>query len=239
MRSTKTYKEIFAKQSILRVCTHAAFIGLFIFMFVKTIIGIVDLANGTPDDRLYSYIAMLAVLAAPYLVELIFKWRFSDFLLTFYVIYVLLAGILGGSLRFYDNYPGFDKFVHGVFGYVGCMIGLFAVSKLGGYDKMSPFLNGLVIFAISMALAAMWEIFEYTGDLVFGATWQGEYLTTTDGQTVVDKTDTMLDMVSHFFGSLVFIVHFLIHKATGKNLLMGSMIKDFAPEATNDAAAAS
>ena len=100
----------------------------------------------------------------------------------------------------------------------------------------------------------MWELVEFFADMFFGQTSQGavsEEITQTiaaQGYTgvranwetlkYVSVMDTDLDMLCHAGGSIVFCLHYLLHALTGKNLGMGSLVRDIRGEEMNRRAAA-
>lgn len=221
----KTPYEIYAKPSKLRivdiVISAVVFIGLWVMFFIA-LAGVWD-----PYDRKFSYIACALLMLAPFIVEMIFGIKIGDFILTFYIAYALFAGVLCSGFAFYKIVPEFDKVAHSLFGYVGCLIGLLAVCKLSDYNRQNPLLVVIVCFAVSLACGACWEIMEFTADLLFNQTAQGVPVETVDGALVVDKLDTMLDLICNFCGAIVFIIHYVIHVTTKRNLLMGSIIRDF------------
>lgn len=201
----------------------AASAALFIWAVVMLII---ILVQGDINNRLVSILGAFALLTVPYILELVFRFRFSDFIITFYITYVFFASILGNVMYFYATYPGYDKVMHSLFGYVGCMVGLFALCKLEKNNDLHPVTVAIMCFAVSMALGALWEIAEFFGDNVLGQIAQVPiYLE--DGTKITPVTDTMLDIICNFGGALIFVTHYIIHRCTKKNLLMGSIINDF------------
>lgn len=220
----KTPNEIFSHPSKLRIANMVVaaivFVGLWVMFFIA-LAGIWD-----PYDRKFAYVACSLLMIAPFMVELIFGVKISDFVLTFFIAYALFAGVLCSGFAFYKIVPEFDKVAHSLFGYVGCIIGLLIVCKLSDYNRQSPLLVILVCFAASLACGACWEIMEFASDLLFNQTAQGVPVETVDGAIVVDRLDTMLDIICNFCGAVVFVVHYVIHIATKRNLIMGSIIKD-------------
>ena len=169
-------------------------------------------------DNTFQVTRNLSVIAlAPliYVLELIFKRRVSDFVLTFYNIYIFLGSFLGTVINFYLILPHYDDFMHTLFGYVGCIIGLYILIKLSNYKNMSMIFVMIMTMFVSMGCASFWKIGEYFCDKVFGASAQG------------GLDDTMWDIIDTLIGSIVFQIHFLIHKNTDKNLIMGNIIEDF------------
>ena len=221
----KSLKQIFSRPNIIRVVNMIvcgiAFAALWIAFFL-TLAGVIE----DPYNRMFSYAACSLLMLAPFIIEMIFGIKLSDFILTFFVLYALLAGVLGAGFALYRIVPYFDKAVHTLFGYVGCIVGLLIVCKLSDYKRLNPLFVVIVCFAVSLACGACWEIMEFTADMFFGQTAQGLPVTTVDGKTVVDRLDTMLDIICNFCGAILFIIHYIVHVLTRRNLVMGSIIRD-------------
>lgn len=225
-RGRKTPKEIFSHPSKLRLANIVVCAAVFVLlwvMFALVSAGVVP----DPYDRRFSYVVTSLLMLAPWLIELIFGIRLSDFVLTFGVAYALVAGVVCSSFALYKIVPNFDKVVHFAFGYVGSLVGLLIVCKLANIRELRPVFVAVVCFAVSMACGAVWEIMEFVTDLLFAQTAQGMPVETVTGEFVTPRDDTMLDIVCNFGGALVYLIHYVIHRATGRSLLIGAMVEDF------------
>lgn len=214
-----------AGSKALRIVNLCLGLGLFVFSLCFMIY---VLAVGDPDKRLLPCVGMVVVSIAPLALELIFRFKFSNFVLLFVYIYVFFAGILGCLFMWYEKtagnaYFGYDKIIHWLFGYVGSIAGLFIICKLGDYDRVRPATVVLFCFAVSMACGACWEIIEFTVDRLFAAEAQG--IPGPSGYP--DVLDTMGDVIANFIGAIIFAAHYIIYRASKKNLLMGSFVSDF------------
>lgn len=221
----KSPQEIFSLPSKLRVAMMIVcgltFVLLWVAFFL-TLGGIMP----DPHNRMFTYAMTSLLMLAPYIIEMAFGVKFSDFILTFFVVYAFLAAVLGAAFALYQTVPYFDKAIHALFGYVGCVVGLLVVCKLSDYDKLTPFFVATVCFAVSLACGAVWEILEFSADIFFGQTAQGKPVDLAGGGTGVLRDDTMLDIVCNFCGAVVFIIHYVIHVMSRRNLVMGSIIRD-------------
>lgn len=203
----------------LRIFNYIFAAALFLFILVYMII---QLTKGDPENRFFSCISLMGVVIVPFILELIFRFRFSNFTLIFIYTYILFAGVIGSVLYVYKHLPGYDKVVHFIMGYCGAIAGLYIIIKLKDYDKMKVLSLILFFFAFSMAIGGVWEIGEFFGSLYLNQQAQGAPI---DG--VIPVYDTMWDIVADCGGAILFCLHFLIHRLTNKNLGLGSVIKDF------------
>lgn len=223
----KKFAEMNKNEKIFRIVNIIIPILLSLVSIIKLI---TILASGAdPDNRFLACFGVAVLPFVPLLLELLFKFRLSNFMQIFFFVYIFFAAVLGNVFYFYKylEFMHYDKIMHSLFGYVGCILGLYISVKLAEYEKMSAAFVVLVCFAVSMALGACWEIFEFSGDVFLNQTSQGFPVLLADGSYVTPVNDTMGDIVCNFFGALVFVVHYIVHRATKKNLLVGSMVKDF------------
>lgn len=186
------------------------------------------LASGNdPNNRLLVSLGVAGLFVLPMLLEVVFRLRLSGFIFIFYNVYVFFAAFLGAVIYVYGMFEYYDKIIHLLFGYVGGIVGLLLLCKLGNYDHYSAVFVCVMCYFISMGLGASWEIFEFFGDNFLNQTSQGFPVQTATGEWVTTVTDTMLDIIANFIGAIIFIVHYIIHRNTKKNLLLGYIIKDF------------
>ena len=132
-------------------------------------------------------------------------------------LFITLAYTIGVALSGYNNIPLFDKLAHTLSGVLFTFIGLVLLTILKPEQNISkrdfPLLS---IFSVSfsLAVAAVWEIIEYTIN----------YIAHNDPQKVARTgvNDTMLDIIVCAAGSLLFLIpmylYFYKHK---KSFMMG------------------
>ncbi len=194
------------------------FTGLVIIACIVTLI--CHLAVGDPKNRLMSCLLTAFAMVIPYIVEIIFKRRFGNIALLGYSIFVFVAAYIGSATGVFKSDEIFDKICHTSFGYFGCYIGLMLGSHIVN-KREHPWHMAIICFLFVMAGASLWEIFEFSGDVLLGGTAQG---TPIDGITPV--TDTMLDIVLALLGCTVFQIQYMFHVFLGKDLLIDTFIED-------------
>lgn len=205
---------------IFCILAFLAMVGIFIYRAV----------NGTLGNRLAVLIANSLLWLLPFLLRPIFREKISESVYAVFAVFTFFAALLGSVLGFYSKIWWYDLLMHTLFGYLGGIISLFFVCKLSDINKLKPAFVMFVCFAVSMMFAALWEIFEFSGDVLLGNTAQGTHITLPDGSVVTPLQDTMEDILCNFVGAIVFILHYLAHILTKKSLLIGYMKDDFSPE---------
>ena len=185
------------------------------------------ITKNDPNNRLVATAGVGVVFLIPYVAELIMRKKLSNFVLVFFMLYATCAGLIGSAFTVYKLNNWYDKVIHSLFGYVGCIIGLFAVCKMSDIKSLKPAFVVFVCFSVSLMIGALWEICEFCSDQFLGQTAQGFPVETITGEMVTTIKDTMLDIICNFGGAVVFCIHYVISKATKKNLLIESMTNDF------------
>lgn len=221
-------------------------IGVFIYSglaacFTLSYFLYIVISGNDPYNKFMTTMLVTVMFLLPVAAHLIFGNYVSDFVMTFYVAFLTVASLLGQVLRFNDLFPWYDKFCHFTFGYVGALAGLFVMCKLADYKNTKPALIFIVTFCVSMMCAGCWEAMEFFSSRFLGQTAQGQPVETVDGEWVVDVSDSMLDIIANLGGAVLFLIHYALHKATKRSLLLGAVVKDFCskPEPVADVPAES
>lgn len=152
------------------------------------------------DVGKYLLIALYFVMVwVPIVLNKLFKFKLGTWVEIFYQIFLVCAILVGSSWGVFMLNSWYDKVVHVL---CGALFGLIIYSILvnGKSQKLSPLAIALFAFSFAMMICGMWEICEYLFDAVFPSqnTQRWEGLAGRDA-----LTDTMLDLICDFAGSLV------------------------------------
>ena len=207
----------------MRWVTYAICAAMF---FVMIGITIYQAAANILEENIFVMIGNVLIWLVPFAARPVFKDHVGDGVYLFFAVYVFFASFLGTVMRFYVNIWWYDLLIHTLFGYVGCIIGLFAACKLCDIKKISPAFAVVFCVAFSMMLAALWEIMEYLGDQWLGNDAQGNSHWV-DGILMRNVKDTMEDIICHTCGSIVFALHYIAHVLSKKSLLLDALKADF------------
>lgn len=183
-----------------------------------------------PNNRVPAGFAMMFAVVAPYLFELVFRTRISNLLFIGIEVYASIAGIWGSLLNGYNQFFWLDIVTHSIMGYLCAIVGIFLISRLTDYKKITPLAVLFFCFFFSMAVELIWELAEWFADLFINQTAQGiKIFDPATGKWAPQVTDTMEDIFCNFCGGLVFIIHFAIGKFTkcslGINLIENELAK--------------
>ena len=142
----------------------------------------------------------LAVMLLPSLIER--KWRLgiSNAIQVLYYIFLYCAVFLGEVFEFYYLIPHWDTILHFFSGAMLAALGFTLVDILYRNEHvrvdLSPLFVAVFAFCFALAAGAVWEIYEFTGDSLFGLNMQK--CLTEHGEPLVGYValrDTMKDIV--------------------------------------------
>lgn len=92
------------------------------------------------------------------------------------ILFIFAAEFLGEIKEFYYLVPWWDVMLHSMSGVILGMIGFMLVYSLNASDvakvQLSPFFICFFAFCFALAAGAVWEIFEFSGDRLFGMNMQ-------------------------------------------------------------------
>lgn len=125
------------------------------------------------------------------------------------LLFIFASMYLGEIHDFYNRYKWWDTLLHGssavILGYTGFLL-IYALNKdKKMHVRLSPFFMALFSFCFALAVGALWEIFEFAVDEIFGANMQkAKNLELMYGSfdTRLGVLDTMLDLIVDTIGAL-------------------------------------
>lgn len=164
----------------------------------------------------------LVTIHLPSILERKFRFELPSLLYGFYIVFLYCAIFLGEVRSFYYLVPQWDSVCHFCSSMMMGFFGLMVVTILNR-DRhlavsLSPFFVCLFAFCFSVALGAVWEIYEFAADGFFGMNMQKFMLA--DGTVLAGHAalaDTMKDIIVDVLGSLLAstIGYFSIRKGDG------------------------
>ncbi len=134
------------------------------------------------------------------------------------LLFVMAALIFGEIFDFYYKFAAWDTILHTLSGFVIAMVAFIVVKQLNeDVDirvTLNPFFTALFAVCFSMAIAVVWEIFEYVIDMWFGTNMQKSGL-----------VDTMEDLIVATIGALIVGVLGYLYLKHGNDNMVGRMIE--------------
>ncbi len=202
-------------------------IGIFvfstlIFSIVYSIIKIItapSVSGYVENENLRSdYVLMLLqcmlgvlVIGLPSFLERKWSFEIPNYMTVLYFLFLYCAIYLGEVRNFYYIIPHWDTVLHA---FSGAMLGAFGfilVSILNDSEKvkvtLSPLFVCLFAFCFALAAGAAWEIYEFSGDALFGLNMQK--FRTSDGTLLIGQSalsDTMKDLIIDAVGAFFVVI---------------------------------
>ncbi|MCL2755522.1 MAG: hypothetical protein FWE45_00515 [Firmicutes bacterium] len=143
------------------------------------------------------------------LVGLIFKIKIPAYIHIYVFLLITLCVILGQIFTFFDDFPWFNKVLHGSSGALLTMIG-FSLGFLfmsNNVPKERILFITIFAFCFSLAVGVIWEIFEFSIDSLTSENmqrWQDKNTDTAPYESGL--VDTMWDIIVHTAAALVITI---------------------------------
>lgn len=138
--------------------------------------------------------SILVTITLPYILGKIFKIKIDNKLKFIYILFVFCAHFLGATVELYNKISWYDKLCHTLSGVLTSYGALLMLTIIKNCSIKNKCFNIIYMICITLAVASLWEIFEYSSNILFGG----------DAQKVVETgvNDTMQDIIVAFIGSL-------------------------------------
>jgi hypothetical protein len=144
------------------------------------------------------------------------KYTMPPSLLTITILFVYATLFLGEVGNFYERFWWWDLLLHGGSAIGIGLVGIILLMLMLGTNLVaaSPRLIGLFAFVFSVAIGAIWEIFEFTMDITFGLSMQKSGL-----------VDTMTDLIINSLGALLASVVGYFYLKNSRQQVLSSVIE--------------
>jgi len=169
-----------------------------IFRVIVVLAGIIAVINNDWTNFALSILTLI-VLFLPSIIERRLSVDFPSEFEIAVVIFIFAALYLGEMRAYYIKYWWWDLFLHTFSALIIGAIGFSLVDILNKNEKiaikLSPVFVSIFSFCFALAIGALWEIYEFAMDTLFGLNMQKSGL-----------VDTMTDLIVDALGALVFSV---------------------------------
>lgn len=177
-----------------------------------------EITEGAPYQKVKSdYLLMLLqcllglfVMALPSVFSLKFKIVVPNTIVILYYVFLYSAIYLGEVRGFYAALPFWDDILHAFSGAMLGALGIILVNLLNKNKNvsvnLSPFFISAFAFCFALSLGAIWEIYEFSLDMILGLNMQKHTLS---GKALVGNAalfDTMKDIIIDAISALAVAV---------------------------------
>lgn len=154
------------------------------------------------------------VIASWYLIliwlQLVTKYKYSSKFENFILIFLILANFMGSSSGwdFYDTVPWRDEMLHFLYGMAFTFLWFRLIYAVFSKRHIKQYIGIILSFAFCFSVAggAVWEIYEYSMDRMFGAYYIANDITLMQadkGSWEDAITDTMNDIILETLSAIV------------------------------------
>ncbi|MEL4304320.1 hypothetical protein [Methanococcoides sp. LMO-2] len=140
------------------------------------------------------FIYVLVVTFLPSLIEKRYKFKFPNEFEVLIMLYIYASLMLGEYGEYFEIFWWWDLFLHTSLGIIFPALGFILVYVLNSEHQvnLSPFFIALFSFSIAVSFGAIWEIFEYVMDGLFGLNMQKSGLVDTMWDLIVETASAFL-----------------------------------------------
>lgn len=142
------------------------------------------------------------------------------------IAFIFASLYLGERRFFYARFWWWDLALHSTSGVLLGILGFLLVYVLNANPRidvhMQPGFLAFFAFCFSITIGALWEVFEFAMDKLFGMNMQKPMFDDPSG-----LTDTMWDLIVDAIGTLLVVFYGYIHMRRGKHSLIGRWIQRF------------
>ena len=196
------------------------------------------------SNELFSYfycLATVAFVALPLVMSVLFRWKMNLFFYLLFTFYTV-GPLLGAVYNFYYLTTWWDVLLHLLAGTVFAVVGGQFAYALNRNRETSYLFAALFGVLLSISIAVVWEIFEYSSDVFLHSDMQADTVihsiftkinradgladayegiteTVVNGQSLgingyldIGLIDTMHDMIIETVGALIFPIYVLIDR---------------------------
>lgn len=175
--------------------------NVFLIILVFSLVYNYMFSNG---DKLFRIVLIIVVLSAMnYFMKVLHLHKYKK-IHTLIIIFIFISMYVGNVLNIYLIIPMYDKILHFISGIIIAYIGI-EIFKENINANEHKILFLLFVISFSIGCAGIWEIYEFSTDLLFGFNSQNNSL-----------RDTMLDIINGTLGSIAAVL--IIRNKTTKTL---------------------
>ena len=177
-KQTRKERRALRKQDVQRRLKRTSRATLVTYAVIRLLIVAVMIRSITAgnSENAYTCLLSLFLLYLPSIIERKLEMRLPTALEITVVVFIFASEILGEIACFYVTVPFWDKAMHTVSGFIYAAVG-YSMADILNRDhrisfRLSPVFLAVVAFCFSMTIGALWEIFEFSVDVLLNKDMQ-------------------------------------------------------------------
>lgn len=176
---------------------------LFVFFICFMVYMLISSYDTMKTTHLLLVICIFPLIMVPFILDKIKIYHMDEVLIFAYYIFLLLSLVFGSILGCYRSIWWFDLLSHFTSGFLTSVLAYVILDKNNLVNKKNKWFSFMFIIIFSIAIAGIWEFFEFTLDLIIGG----------DTQHSLDTgvNDTMEDMLIATLASIISGFYYLFY----------------------------
>ena len=177
-KQTRKERRELRKQDLQRRLKRKSRATLITYAVIRLLILAVMIRSITAgnSENAFTCLLSLFLLYLPSIIERKLAMRLPTALEITVVVFIFASEILGEIACFYVTVPFWDKAMHTVSGFIYAAVG-YSMADILNRDhrisfRLSPVFLAVVAFCFSMTIGALWEIFEFSVDVLLNKDMQ-------------------------------------------------------------------
>lgn len=197
-------------------------LGIIVLTIILNTIFLILTIFGKYDSNILVCLSLYVMVFLPKIIRKLFKIKIANSIEFVFLIFIFLAQLLGSVMHFYGIIHWYDSFAHFISGTLTALLALLLLLLFKKYDSKSLSFNILYMIAITLMVAAFWEVFEFIADNLLGG----------DAQRVIATgvTDTMKDIICALLGCVLVSIEYAYEQTNKIKLLVNRFLDNIKKE---------
>lgn len=175
----KPYGLSLYKLILFGLCMSVCVVSLFLALFS---------AKYATSKNVICVLSTMGLLIAPILLGILMKFSINSVMFTGVMLYAMAAPLFGTMYNLYNLTNWWDDMLHFTGGVVFAILGVFVAKFLNKNNKNTLIMCAVFAFVFSMAISALWEIYEFSVDSLFGIDMQRDTIIHTINSKDIGET---------------------------------------------------
>lgn len=168
--------------------------AVYVLLRIAVILAMIASCLSGHYENLFVCTLSLVLFLTPAFFETNFGIELPSALEIIILLFIFAAEILGELGSYYVKVPIWDTALHTINGFLCAAVGFSLVDIINRNERfkfqLSPLFLAIVAFCFSMTIGVLWEMFEFTADMVFKTDMQKDFVVHTISSVALDPTNS-------------------------------------------------
>mgnify|MGYP004643932783 FL=1 len=168
--------------------------AVYVLLRIAVILAMIASCLSGHYENLFVCTLSLVLFLIPAFFETNFGIELPSALEIIILLFIFAAEILGELGSYYVKVPIWDTALHTINGFLCAAVGFSLVDIINRNERfkfqLSPLFLAIVAFCFSMTIGVLWEMFEFTADMVFKTDMQKDFVVHTISSVALDPTNS-------------------------------------------------